>query len=72
MLSRKGTIVLMGSGELTATMVEVHKEQLDRCGASSKAVFLDAPAGFQLNVDQISRRAIDYFKKRGTPFFMMV
>jgi len=64
MFSRKGTIVLMGSGELTATMVEVHKEQLDRCGASPKAVFLDAPAGFQLNVDQISRRAIDYFKKR--------
>jgi cyanophycinase-like exopeptidase len=64
MISRKGTIVLMGSGELTATMVEVHKEQLDKCGASPKAVFLDAPAGFQLNVDQISRRAIDYFAKR--------
>lgn len=64
MISRNGTIVLMGSGELTATMVEVHKEQLDKCGVSPKAIFLDAPAGFQLNVDQISRRAKDYFAKR--------
>jgi cyanophycinase-like exopeptidase len=64
MASRKGTIVLMGSGELTATMVEVHKEQIDRFGGSAKAVFLDTPAGFQLNADQITRRAQDYFKSR--------
>lgn len=64
MASPKGTIVLMGSGELTATMVEVHKEQIDRFGISAKAVFLDTPAGFQLNVDQITRRALDYFKTR--------
>jgi ornithine carbamoyltransferase len=51
MASRKGTIVLMGSGELTATMVEVHKEQIDRFGGSAKAVFLDTPAGFQLNAE---------------------
>ena len=62
--SQKGTIVLMGSGELTATMVEVHKEQLKRLGPSPKAVFLDTPAGFQLNVEQICRKATGYFKKR--------
>jgi peptidase E len=55
-------IVLMGSGELTATMVEVHKELLRRFGAAAKAVFLDTPAGFQLNVDQISKKAQDYFQ----------
>ena len=55
-------IVLMGSGELTATMVEVHKELLGRFGAAAKAVFLDTPAGFQLNVDQISKKAQDYFQ----------
>ena len=58
----KGMIVLMGSGELTATMVEVHKELLGRISDAPKAVFLDTPAGFQLNVDQISQKAQNYFK----------
>jgi peptidase E len=62
MVPEKGMIVLMGSGELTATMVEVHKELLGRYGAAAKAVFLDTPAGFQLNVDQISQKAQDYFQ----------
>ena len=62
MPSGKGMLVLMGSGELTATMVEVHKELLKRLATSPKAVFLDTPAGFQLNVDQISEKAQDYFR----------
>ena len=62
MASAKGMIVLMGSGELTATMVEVHKELLGRVSAAGKAVFLDTPAGFQLNVDQISKKAQEYFQ----------
>jgi peptidase E len=62
MAPEKGMIVLMGSGELTATMVEVHKELLRRFGSAAKAVFLDTPAGFQLNVDQISQKAQEYFK----------
>jgi peptidase E len=62
MPSGKGMIVLMGSGELTATMVEVHKELLRRLSAAPKAAFLDTPAGFQLNVDQISEKAQDYFR----------
>lgn len=52
----------MGSGELTATMVEVHKKMLARFSASPTAVFLDTPAGFQLNVDEISRKAVEYFR----------
>ena len=63
MTTSKGTIVLMGSGELTATMVEVHKELLSRLGDHPRAVFLDTPAGFQLNVDHISQNAMDYFEK---------
>ncbi len=55
-------IVLMGSGELTATMVEVHKKMLARFPDSPTAVFLDTPAGFQLNVDEISRKAVEYFR----------
>jgi len=62
MSSSKGVIALMGSGELTATMVEVHKELLAGLGDSPRAVFLDTPAGFQLNVDQLSQRALEYFR----------
>ena len=54
----------MGSGELTATMVEVHKALLAGLGGRPRAVFLDTPAGFQLNVDQISRKAVEYFDTR--------
>jgi peptidase E len=54
----------MGSGELTATMVEVHKDLLRQLPETPQAVFLDTPAGFQLNVDQISARAADYFQTR--------
>ena len=62
MRPQKGKIVPMGSGELTATMVEVHKGLLDQLPGSSQAAFLDTPAGFQLNVDQISRKAEEYFR----------
>jgi len=54
----------MGSGELTATMVEVHKELLAGFKESPQAVFLDTPAGFQLNVDLLSQKAVDYFHTR--------
>jgi peptidase E len=59
-----GTIVLMGSGELTGTMVEVHKSLLRPYGPSARAVFLDTPAGFQLNVDHIAQKAGTYFRQR--------
>ncbi|MBW1980970.1 MAG: hypothetical protein JRJ12_07095 [Deltaproteobacteria bacterium] len=64
MVAGKGTIALMGSGELTATMVAVHRELLKRVPEPPRAVFLDTPAGFQLNVDEISRRAKEYFQNR--------
>lgn len=54
----------MGSGELTSTMVQAHKDLLARRGPSARAVFLDTPAGFELNADQISRRVADYFRTR--------
>jgi hypothetical protein len=61
---RKGMIAFMGSGELTGTMVEVHKELLAGLGPSPTAVFLDTPAGFELNADEISRRAVDFFRRQ--------
>lgn len=60
----QGTIVLMGSGEMTATMVEVHKKLLKRSGKTPRAVFLDTPAGFQLNADDIAQKAMSYFSTR--------
>ncbi|MDF1555981.1 MAG: hypothetical protein P1P84_23100 [Deferrisomatales bacterium] len=59
-----GTLVLMGSGELTSTMVEVHKALLRGLGPAPRAVFLDTPAGFQLNADELSARAATYFRER--------
>jgi hypothetical protein len=64
----KGIIVLMGSGELTSTMAGVHRDLLADLGPAARAVFLDTPAGFQLNADQISAKAALYFRdKVGRP-----
>jgi hypothetical protein len=59
----KGIITLMGSGELTGTMVEVYKELFSGLPQPPQTVFLDTPAGFELNADLISERAVDYFHK---------
>lgn len=64
MAPKKGTIALMGSGEMTSTMVEVHKELLTDLSGSTNAVFLDTPAGFQLNADDLAQRAMAYFNDR--------
>lgn len=60
----RGTIALVGSGELSGTMVETHKTLLSRNKFQGKALFLDTPAGFQGNVDLISRRAVEYFERQ--------
>lgn len=60
MKNKTGKIVLMGSGELTSSMVEVHKEMLGG-GVEKKGYFLDTPAGFQPNVEDISHKALSYF-----------
>ena len=59
-----GTNTLIGSGELTDSMAKIHRHLLARIGANPNVVFLDTPAGFELNVDEISARAIEYFKQR--------
>ncbi len=60
----QGIITLMGSGELTTSMVELHKALLARYGGTGRAFFMDTPAGFQLNVDHLSAKAVEYFRKR--------
>ena len=60
----QGIVVLIGSGELSGTMVETHKALLSRNDSRGKALFLDTPAGFQDNVDLIAQRAIKYFEQQ--------
>ena len=63
-IGHMGILALMGSGELTATMVEVHKLLLSPYLPEPQAMFLDTPAGFQLNADQIGENAAGYFRQR--------
>lgn len=61
-----GTLVLMGSGETTPTMVTTHKAllaaQRARGGPGAlRASLLDTPYGFQENAAEITGKAIQYF-----------
>ncbi len=55
-------LVIMGSGETSPTMSKVHRDLLSRAG-SGPAVMLDTPFGFQENADDISAKAMAYFKE---------
>jgi len=57
-----GTIALFGSGEMSPAMAQVHRAIMAQIAGPVRAVFLDTPAGFQLNVDQIAAKAVDYFQ----------
>ncbi len=61
--SSPGTVTLMGSGELTASMSKVHQSIIARIEGPVRAVFLDTPAGFELNSDNITQRAVEYVKR---------
>jgi hypothetical protein len=59
---RAGLLAIMGSGETAPTMVKPHRQLFDRLGPGPvPAVILDTPYGFQVNADDISARAVDYF-----------
>ena len=58
-----GTITLMGSGELTESMTRVHHWVASRVEGPLEAVFIDTPAGFELNADNISDRARAYVRR---------
>lgn len=60
----RGMIAIMGSGEMTDSMVRVHRFLLDRLPPPVRVVFLDTPAGFQMNADQLFEKAQEYFQKR--------
>jgi hypothetical protein len=64
MESKPGKITLIGSGELGETMTRVHRALLAQIEPPVQAVFLDTPAGFEVNADEISAKAVEYFKQR--------
>src|SRR5258708_39765007 len=58
-----GLISLFGSGELSDTMAETHRILMARLQEPINPVFIDTPAGFELNIDSIDHKAISYFER---------
>ena len=57
-------LVIMGSGETSPTMTKVHRDLMTRVGVPpAPAVMLDTPYGFQENADDISAKAVAYFRE---------
>jgi hypothetical protein len=57
-----GRVTLIGSGETAPGMVRVHRALLDSLGEPPRPVFLDTPAGFELGVDGIAARFVEFFR----------
>ena len=53
---------VMGSGETTPTMTAAHRALRAAAGQGAAAI-LDTPYGFQENADDITERAVDYFRR---------
>jgi len=62
-MSTHGMLGLIGSGELSDSMAEVHRQLMARLGGPVRPVFIDSPAGFELNVGSIDQKAASYFKR---------
>ena len=57
-------LTIMGSGETAPTMAKVHRELISRMGPSPvPAAMLDTPFGFQENADDITAKAVAYFRE---------
>ncbi|WP_214317194.1 hypothetical protein [Nonomuraea sediminis] len=63
MREQPGLLVLMGSGETSPTMVEIHRRAVRSLRPGPRAILLDTPYAFQENADDISARARAYFAR---------
>ncbi|MBL8094474.1 MAG: hypothetical protein JNL73_09910 [Anaerolineales bacterium] len=61
-MSDYGELVIMGSGELADSMAEVHRALL-AAHPDPRPVFLNSPAGFELNLENINHKAAAYFER---------
>jgi len=57
-----GTLTLMGSGEMSPGMAETHRRIMQLIEGDVRPVFIDTPAGFELNVSTICEKAVAYFR----------
>jgi hypothetical protein len=55
-------LTIMGSGETAPTMMKVHRSIKELLGPEASGVLLDTPYGFQRNADDLSARAVAYFR----------
>ena len=56
-------LAIMGSGETAPTMIKPHRQLFDQLGPPPvPSVLVDTPYGFQANADDISARAVEYFR----------
>ncbi len=56
-----GTLALLGSGEFSAGMAEVHRTLMRALNAPVVPAMIDTPAGFELNSPDIVAKATEYF-----------
>jgi cyanophycinase-like exopeptidase len=57
-------LTIMGSGETSPTMSKVHRQLISRMGPPPvPAAMLDTPFGFQENADDITAKAVAYFRE---------
>jgi len=57
-------LTIMGSGETSPTMSKVHRDLISRMGSAPvPAAMLDTPFGFQENADDITAKAVAYFRE---------
>jgi len=61
--TQRGTIILMGSGETSPGMAKVHRQAMSRLSQTVQPAFIDTPAGFQLNADDLGTKAVEYFAR---------
>ncbi|MFJ4434759.1 Type 1 glutamine amidotransferase-like domain-containing protein [Streptomyces sp. NPDC088923] len=59
---RNGLLALMGSGETSPTMVTPHREIAAGLGDGDESVILETPYAFQVNREDISAKAREYFR----------
>lgn len=63
MSTQPGLVAILGSGELSDSMAESHRWLMARLEQPIVPVFVDTPAGFELNINNIDEKAVAYFKR---------
>lgn len=63
-MAKKGLITLFGSGEISSTGRKIHDMLFSQLSTPVKVAILETPAGFQPNVEIVSKQIKDFFEHR--------